>query len=109
MRDIKTGEQITISYCDMNHDKTLRSWELKHYGFVCDCRACSENEDDEDTFAHQSEERRYRLQDLERETQYLRGNYLEKGVETHGFLEKLLQLAALRQQEGERSCRLARE
>lgn len=45
MRDIKEGEEITISYVDMEHDKRLRAWELKHYGFVCDCPACGDEED----------------------------------------------------------------
>lgn len=73
MRDIKEGEEITISYCDMMHDTPLRAWELKHYGFVCDCPACSGDENDEGSFAYKSAERRYKLQELERETRFLRG------------------------------------
>lgn len=45
MRDIEEGEEITLSYCDMGHGKRLRAWELKHYGFVCDCKACGDVED----------------------------------------------------------------
>jgi len=59
INDVMAGDEITFSYCDMAKEKTLRAWELKHYGFVCDCRACSEDEDDLETFAHQSAERRY--------------------------------------------------
>jgi hypothetical protein len=107
MNDVCTGEEITLSYCDMIHDKASRSWELKHYGFVCDCRACTEDEDDETTFAHKSAERRFRLQELERETRYLRGPNLKIGAETPDFVSKLLRLAALHQQEGDFTARLA--
>lgn len=107
MHDIAAGEEITISYCDMSHDKTLRSWELKHYGFDCDCRACVEDEDDESTFAYQSAGRRFRLQELDRETRYLRGPNLEAAASTQGFIEKLIRLAALYQQEGNLTVGLA--
>lgn len=107
MNHVSAGEEITLSYCDMIHDKTLRSWELKHYGFICDCRACAEDEDDDTTFAHQSALRRFRLQELERETRFLRGSRLEAGMKEAGFVSKLLQLAALHQQEGDFTARLA--
>lgn len=107
INEVGAGEEITLSYCDMIHDKTLRSWELKHYGFVCDCRACTEDEDDDTTFAHQSAMRRFRLQELERETRYLRGARLGEGVKEADFVSKLLQLAALHQQEGDFTARLA--
>jgi hypothetical protein len=107
MNDVPAGEQITLSYCDMIHDKILRSWELKHYGFACDCRACIGDEDDENTFAHQSAERRFRLQELERETRLLRGKWLEKGAKRDDFVKKLLEMAALHQKEGDFTARLA--
>jgi hypothetical protein len=107
MNDIQPGEEITLSYCDMIHDKVLRSWELKHYGFVCNCRACAENEDDESTFAYQSGVRRFRLQELERETRFLRGKNLETGAQQKEFVKKLLEMAALHQQEGDFTARLA--
>jgi hypothetical protein len=103
MGDIKPGEEITLSYCDMMHDKMLRSWELKHYGFVCNCRAC----DEDNEFAHQSGARRYRLQELKRETQSLRGARLEEGAMQEGFVKKLLEMAALHHQEGDLTARLA--
>jgi hypothetical protein len=99
MSDIQPGEEITLSYCDMMH--------VKHYGFVCDCRACAEDEDNESTFAHQSGVRRYRLQELKRETQLLRGARLEQGAMQEGFVKKLLEMAALHQQEGDFTARLA--
>ena len=45
MRDVHEGEEVTISYVDMEHDKRLRAWELRHYGFVCDCPACGDEND----------------------------------------------------------------
>lgn len=45
MRDIEEGEEITLSYCGVDQGKRLRAWELKHYGFVCDCEACGDVED----------------------------------------------------------------
>lgn len=82
MRDIEVGEEITISYCDMTHERQLRTWELKHYGFVCDCRSCRGQEGDEveDTWAYQSAQRRFRLGELERETRFLRGKMQREGV-----------------------------
>ncbi|KAH9867086.1 hypothetical protein IAQ61_007678 [Plenodomus lingam] len=107
MNDVKAGEEITLSYCDMLHDKKLRSWELKHYGFRCDCRACAEDEDVEDTFAYESADRRFRLQELDRETRLLRGSRLTEGAKVPDFVTKLIQLAALHRQEGDFSARLA--
>jgi hypothetical protein len=107
MNEIQSGEEITLSYCDMVHDKVLRSWELKHYGFTCRCRACAEDEDDENTYAYQSASRRFRLQELERETRFLRGENLRQGVETPDFVKKLLELAALYRAEGDFTARLA--
>ena len=63
MRDIKAGEEITISYVDMEHDKRLRAWELRHYGFVCDCAACGD-EDDESTLALKCAENRLQIHEL---------------------------------------------
>ncbi len=107
MNDVAAGEEITLSYCDQNHDTRLRAWELKHYGFTCNCRACGEDEDDESTFAYQSATRRFRLMDLERETCFLRGPMLKEGAKQPEFVSKLLQLAALYQEEGNFTSRLA--
>jgi hypothetical protein len=107
MNDVKEGEEITLSYCDMLHDKPLRAYELKHYGFVCDCRACAEDENDEGTFAYQSALRRFRLQELERETRFLRGKDLEQGVAQEGFAKKLVEMAGLHVAEGDWTERLA--
>ncbi|KAF3048456.1 hypothetical protein E8E11_006839 [Didymella keratinophila] len=72
MRDIQQGEEITISYVDGEHGKRLRAWELRHYGLVCQCEACGD-EEDESSYAYASAERRLQIQELERETQLLRG------------------------------------
>ncbi|KAF1935876.1 SET domain-containing protein [Clathrospora elynae] len=106
MNDVAAGEEIVLSYCDMIHDKPLRTWELKHYGFVCDCRACVEDEDDETTYAHLSAVRRFRLNELERETRLLRGARLEEGASQEDFVTKLVQMAALHQMEGDFTARL---
>ena len=88
-------------------EKTLRSWELKHYGFICDCRACTENADDETTFAHESMERRYKIQELERGTKFFRGHRLKEGMDVPEFVPKLVELAALYRQEGDFTARLS--
>lgn len=44
MRDVKEGEEVTISYVDGEHDKRLRAWELRHYGFERGCEACGDEE-----------------------------------------------------------------
>ncbi|CAA9961425.1 SET domain containing protein [Pyrenophora teres f. maculata] len=106
IKDVATNEEITLSYCDMMHDKVLRSYELKHYGFVCDCPACGKDED-ESTFAYQSTERRYKLQELERATRFLRGANLSEGAKQDDFIQKLLEMAALHTLEGDHTARLA--
>ncbi|KAF2628500.1 SET domain-containing protein [Macroventuria anomochaeta] len=106
MRDIKEGEEVTISYVDMEHDKRLRAWELRHYGFVCDCPACGD-EDDEKSFAFESAERRLQVQELDRETRLLRGFKLTEGAKQPAFANKLLKMAVLLQGEGCWDARLA--
>jgi hypothetical protein len=103
MSEIQAGEEITLSYCDSTHDKMLRSWELKHYGIMCDCPACV----DDNGSAQQSEMRRYRLRELDDETKPLRGAHLGEGAMKEGFVTKLLEMAALHQQEGEVSAQVA--
>ncbi|RYN26183.1 hypothetical protein AA0115_g7247 [Alternaria tenuissima] len=107
MNLISAGTEITLSYCDMMHDKPLRAYELKHYGFVCDCPACADDEDDEESFGTKSAERRFRLAELERETRFFRGAGLSQGSEQQEFVKKLLELAALHKAEGDYSARLA--
>lgn len=110
MTDIQLGEEITLSYCDMTHNRMLRKWELNHYGFECDCRACTGNEKDESTFANKSAERRFLLAELNKETKNKRGRNLnpawwdDKGT---GLVRKLLKMAALHVEEGDWTSRLA--
>lgn len=108
IHDVKAGGEITLSYCDLTHEKTLRSWELKHYGFSCDCPACLSEEDDTDGFAREGVEKRYRLKELEQTTSYLRGANLELGVREPEFVKQLLELAVLHLEIGDYSMRLAR-
>jgi hypothetical protein len=107
MNDVAAGEEIMLSYCDMMHDKPSRSYELKHYGFVCDCPACAGDENDETSFAYQSAMRCFRLQELEHETRFWRGALLREGIQQPQFVNKLLELAALHRLEGDYSARLA--
>ena len=106
MNDVKQDDQITLAYCDMTHDKMLRRWELKHYGFLCDCPACDDDSNPR-SFASQSAARRYRLMELQKETKHFRGPNLDKGAEREGFMEQLLELAQLHNKEGDYTVRLA--
>jgi hypothetical protein len=60
--DIGVDEEITLSYCDPTYDPSMRKWELKHYGFECDCKACVDMDID-GSFASKSRERRWLLRD----------------------------------------------
>ncbi|KAF2175236.1 SET domain-containing protein, partial [Zopfia rhizophila CBS 207.26] len=107
MKDIKADEEITLGYCDTTHDKATRRWELKHYGFFCDCLACTGDESDPDSFAAKSAARRFRLMELEQEMEPLRGVFLELGAKKEGFVNQLLELAKLLIEEGDYTARLA--
>lgn len=107
INDVKKDEEITLSYCDMTHDKKQRAWELKHYGFSCDCPACADDEDDPESYAYKSAERRFRIAELERATKHFRGQHLDEGIEQPDFPNQLLELAALHKEEGDYSVRLA--
>ncbi|KAJ4993279.1 set domain-containing protein 5 [Stagonosporopsis vannaccii] len=106
MRDVGVGEELVICYVDVAHDRRLRAWELRHYGFVCGCVACGEGEDDSSP-AFASAQRRLQLYDLDRETRRLRGSRLDDGAAQPGFAAKLLKMAALLQEEGAWDARLA--
>lgn len=128
MRDVGVGEEVVISYVDAEHGKRLRAWELRHYGFVCGCAACGDEDDvsalfhcldvlevywDElmglqvQSYAHKSEQRRFQLMELNREMRLLRGARLGDGARHMGFAEKMLQMAVLLQNEGIWDARLA--
>lgn len=107
IHDVKAGDEITLSYCDMTHEKRLRAWELKHYGFSCDCPACVGEENDANGFAREGVDRRYRIKELEQTTSYLRGPNLEMGVKEPEFVNQLLSLAVLHMEIGDYSMRLA--
>jgi len=40
LRDIKAGEQLYHSYCDIASTKAERQASLASYGFTCNCLAC---------------------------------------------------------------------
>jgi hypothetical protein len=103
MRDIEKDEEITISYCDIAHDKASRQWELKHYGFCCDCPACSGDESDAQSFAAKSASNRFRLMELGEELKDI--EHTEGGVK---LVERLLENIKLLKEEGDNSGRLGR-
>ncbi|KAF1951200.1 SET domain-containing protein [Byssothecium circinans] len=107
INDVKKGDEITLSYCDMTHEKAHRTWELKHYGFVCDCPACTGSEEDPECFAYQSAERRFRIAELNRATKMLRGKRLEQAIGNKDWVPQMLELASLYKDEGDYTCRLA--
>ena len=48
-RDVKIGEEVTISYCDVTASRYDRQKVLKtNYNFVCDCVVCQDTERDDD-------------------------------------------------------------
>ncbi|KAF2005660.1 SET domain-containing protein [Amniculicola lignicola CBS 123094] len=105
--DIKAGEEITVSYGDIKYDRDTRRWTLKHYGFECDCPACSGDVTNLNSWAGKSEERRFRMRELDEETHTLRGRNLEAGARTEGFLAKLLEFAKLLIEERDHTIHLA--
>jgi hypothetical protein len=103
MRDIEKGEEITVTYCNMMEDYTNRMWELKHYGFFCDCPACAGDFSDPDSFAAKSAANRHLLKEIsEEEIKRLKGS-----DDTLGQVDKILQMISLLRQEGDYSSRLA--
>jgi hypothetical protein len=103
MRDIEKDEEITLSYCDIMHDKASRRWELKHYGFSCDCPACSGDESDPESFAAKSAANRYRLMEIDEEYTKVQqpGNQVR-------LSERMLEMIMLLRKEGDNSGRLGR-
>lgn len=106
-RDIAEGEEITLSYCNITYDKDERTWQLKHYGFKCDCEACTGDISDINSFASKSADRRWQLRELEEDFVGKRGSHLERGMETEGFVEKLLQYVKVLLEEGDYGEKLA--
>lgn len=41
LRDIKKGEEIFVSYCDISETTAVRQEKLAPYGFVCKCARCT--------------------------------------------------------------------
>ncbi|KAF2429205.1 SET domain-containing protein [Tothia fuscella] len=64
IKDLGVGEEITLSYCDPFYDISMRRWELQHYGFVCECIACTDIETP-GSFGQQSKDRRWRLREID--------------------------------------------
>lgn len=105
--DIAEGEEITVSYIDVAADKSVREWQLRHYGFSCDCEACTGDESDPTTFAGKSAARRSRLMELRQETEFLRGPYLNDAAQNQAFIPQMLEFAKLLREEGSYTPMLA--
>ena len=107
VKDIAQGEEVTLTYCDPLYDTAMRRWELQHYGFRCDCKACVEPDEsgamDPSGFAAASAERRYRLRELD---ELLGGSRFGFTPGTHAAIEEekrlrhLLETAGLMVDEG---------
>lgn len=67
VRGIARGEEVTISYCDPFHGREMRRWLLRQYGFQCRCALCEPVGEGAARSAAQSEDRRFRLRQLEDE------------------------------------------
>lgn len=95
---IKEGEEVTISYVDPFHNKVARAWELHHYGFSCRCRACGDDLNNDDKFAGESCERRFRLRALsEGQTVEFVG---DAAWERQEKITRALEIAGLMREEG---------
>ena len=46
-KDIKAGDEITISYIDDTQDYEDRQFDLRTYGFACNCDTCEEEKNEE--------------------------------------------------------------
>ena len=60
--DVK--QEITLCYCDPLYDISMRGWELMHYGFECQCNACTDL-DNPHSFGAASRERRWKMRELD--------------------------------------------
>ncbi|PVH93834.1 SET domain-containing protein, partial [Periconia macrospinosa] len=96
IQDIPKGEEITLTYCGMTGDITLRTWLLEHYGFKCQCSACG---------SEASRDRRFRIDELLQSTRPYRGYNLEAGNQQ--VTKQMLQLVVLCKEEGEYSIRVS--
>ncbi|KAE9375230.1 SET domain-containing protein [Stipitochalara longipes BDJ] len=95
-REIKEGEEITVSYIPLLKSIKERQMRLQQYGFVCDCSACRSEE---------SSKRRVRINDLLEELEMKAvksfGGGESKKKEIHGKLaQKAEKLVKMMEEEG---------
>ncbi|KAF9474368.1 SET domain-containing protein [Pholiota conissans] len=55
--DIKAGEQLFYSYCEVEASIATRRRNLAHYGFICQCRVCQNANLESDEFREQYQTR----------------------------------------------------
>jgi len=109
IRAVKKDEEITFSYCDMLHERMQRAYELKHYGFKCDCEACVEDTvgNNPESFAYKAAVLRFDIAQLEPEVESLKKIKLYMGEDDPRLPNQLLKLAKLYKEVGQYSIRLA--
>jgi hypothetical protein len=109
MKPVNRGDEITVSYIQSHNSKEKRALDLSFYGFVCDCRACTEDIENPRTFAYHSAKRRMRIQELNDfiEPMQRRLSWLESAHNVT-FLPALRELATLHLHEGNISPVLAK-
>jgi hypothetical protein len=106
-------QEITLCYCDPFYDVSMRKWELMHYGFECQCRACVDF-GTADTFAHDSRERRWKLREWDKELQmttndaerleirlYMVGTQKEEGLCNPAMASAYLEIARICERGGD--------
>ncbi|KAF2835421.1 SET domain-containing protein [Patellaria atrata CBS 101060] len=65
VRDLEMGEEVLVSYCYVLHARDLRRWELRGYGFECECEVCEGDSWDVGSKVARSLARRARVSELD--------------------------------------------
>ncbi|KAF1981607.1 SET domain-containing protein [Aulographum hederae CBS 113979] len=106
VKNVKEGEEITICYTSPFLLPQARRWELKHYGFECNCPACGPTLNPK-SFASKSYERRAKLMALEEtsglgEVTYEEGQRVDgaNGADNANEIKRLLEMIGLCLEEG---------
>jgi hypothetical protein len=86
-RKLTVKQEITISYCDPFYDYMFRKFELRTYGFECNCIACGDATDPQ-SFAAESRERRWRLREITDRIYFDDGEKFESKLEAVALLKE---------------------
>ena len=63
VRDIKAGQQLFVSYCQLDQSVNERRRQLSPYGFVCQCKACVDATSESDKVREEWEDRLRKIVD----------------------------------------------